>query len=202
MESADLHRAAAGQHARVQALQLRSQALGVGFVVQTRHAADLQLVEQPGVVSMGKVGQPFIQALAHFSGSALGESDGQNFLGLQCAISAGSLSVFHQGTHHARDQHPGLTGAGAGLHRHAALGVAGDGVKSPGCDQRAIAFVSGLGFHAATLKSRRHRPRASQYSQALPSPIAGMGAPSAMRCMSVWILSINWSRRLTMSGWG
>ena len=94
MESADLHRAAAGQHARVQALQLRRQALSDSFFFQIRHAADLQLMEQSGVVSMSKVGQPFIKTLAHFSGSALGESDGQNFLGLECATSAGLVCVF------------------------------------------------------------------------------------------------------------
>ena len=94
MESSDLHRPASGQHARIQTLQLGRQALGNSFVIQTRHAADLQLFEQRGVVSSGKVGQPFIKALAHLSGSALGESNGQNFLGLQCVIRAGLVCVF------------------------------------------------------------------------------------------------------------
>ena len=185
VKGADLHRTAAGQQARVQALELRRQARDGGFVLQTRHAADLQLVQQPGAVGMGELAQPFIEALAHLAGGALGEGDGQNLVRLQRTVGTGFFSVFQQSAQHARDQHPGLARAGAGLDRHAAARVAGDGVKSVWRDRRAIAFISSWLCHAATLTSRRHRPRASQYSQALPSPMAGMGAPSAMRLMSV-----------------
>ena len=199
MESADLHRTAAGQQAHVQAPKLRRQARDGGLVLQTLYAADLQLVQQPGAVGMGKLAQPFVQALAHLAGSAFGEGDRQNLMRLQRSVGTGLFSVFEQGAQHARDQHPGLARTGAGLDGNAAARVTGDGVKSVRRDRCAVAFVSSLLSHAATRKSRRHRPRASQYSQALPSPMAGMGAPSAMRLMSVLMLSINWSRRLTIS---
>ena len=54
-------------------------------------------------------------------------------------------AAVQQRTQHARNQHPGLARTGAGLHRHAAGGVAGDCVKSLARDGAAVVFVGGLG---------------------------------------------------------
>ena len=110
-----------------------------------------------------------------------------------------------QGAHDTRDQHPGFTGTGTGLYRDRAPRVAGYGIKGLRTDAAPIVFVrslEGLGggvCHAASQKSLRHRPRAAQKSQALPSPMAVMGAPRAMRAISLLMLSINWSRKSTIS---
>ena len=162
VKGANLHRPAGGQHGRIQALKLHGQTRRRGLVVQAWHTANLQFVQQLGAVCMGKFGEPFVEPLAHFASGTLGEGDGQNFLRLQAAIGTGFLDAFEQGAHHARDQHPGLAGTRASLDRHAAARVAGNGVKGIGRDQFAVAFVSGWLRHAATRKSRRHRPRASQ----------------------------------------
>jgi hypothetical protein len=67
-----------------------------------------------------KLLQPLLQALAHLARRLLGEGDGQDLMRLRAG---------QQRAQHARDQHPGLARAGAGLHRHAAPRVAGHGVE-------------------------------------------------------------------------
>jgi len=97
---------------------------------------------------MGELLQPLDQALAHLARRLLGEGDGQNFVrahrlaraGLRLLLRAGAVE---QRAHDARDQHPGLAGAGAGLHGHAAARIAGDGVKGLGGNGLAVAGVGG-----------------------------------------------------------
>ena len=154
VEGADLHTAAMLQQAQVQALQRR----GLGPGLLRRHATQLQLLGQFLQRQLGKLRQPFVQALPHFGGSLLGEGDGQNLLRL------GSRQQCPQDT---ADQHPCLAGAGAGLHHHMAGRIAGDGIES---SRRHRAAIGGIGVmqrarHAcssSSQKSRRHRPRMAQ----------------------------------------
>ena len=186
MERAHLNLACAAEHLLVELRQLlRQHRLRL---VRNLNAALTQRLQQRGAIGHGKIGQPLVQALAHFTGRAAGEGDGQNFL---------RRHTFEQRAHDARDQHPGLASTGAGFHRHTALRVAGDGVKGFGADVLAVAFVGGN--HETVQKSLRHKPRASQKSQALPAPSAGRGAPAAMRVTSLAMPSSNWSRRSTTS---
>jgi len=69
---------------------------------------------------LGKRLQPFLQALAHFARGLLGEGDGQNLV---------RRGAIEQRAQHARDQHPGLARTRAGLDRHAARRVAGNGIE-------------------------------------------------------------------------
>ena len=59
-------------------------------------------------------------------------------------ISCGARAV-EQRAQDARDQHPGLAGAGAGFHRHMAPRIAGDLVEVFAADRESVAFVGGLG---------------------------------------------------------
>jgi len=79
--------------------------------------------------------QPLLQALAHFARGLFGEGDGEDFM--RC-------TAVEQCAQHARDQHPGLARARAGLHRHAAGGVAGNGVEGLARDGAAVVFVGSL----------------------------------------------------------
>src|SRR5574343_351036 len=120
-----------------------------------------------------------------------GEGDRQHLL---------RLSALEQGAQDARNQHPGLAGAGAGLDDDAAGGVAGDGVEAGAVDRLAVGTVGGgvrrahrpspsvaasaASSGGAAQWSRRHRPRMSQCSQAGPRPRARSGSPARARSNS------------------
>ena len=118
VEGADLHRPARCQQARVQAPAARAQLRASAGAAMPRAASACASTSARAV---RKLVQPFVQALAHFAGGLLGEGDGQDLV---------RLGAGQQGAQDARDQHPGLAGAGAGLHRDAAARVAGDGVEA------------------------------------------------------------------------
>ena len=166
------------------------------FIIQT---ADQQLRFELFIVSLRKLGQPFIQPLAHFTGSFFGEGDGQNLMRLDTPF---CIHAVQQRPHHAGHQHPGFARTGAGLDSHIAARVAGNGVEGFGRNAFAVVGVGRLGLGLVHVqKSFRHRPRAAQYSHALPSPSAPSSAPLAIRSMSSRIPLIRLSRSSTMPGW-
>ena len=102
------------------------------------HPANGQLAPQRVVVRVGKFPQPLVQSLAHLTRGFFGEGDGQNFLRAQL-----TRRGFEQRPHDAGHQHPGFTDPGAGLHRHTAARVTGNGVEGFGGDRLAVALVGG-----------------------------------------------------------
>ena len=151
VEGADLRAATVLQQLQVQPLQRRRMLLRL----LRRHAAHPQLRLQLLRRLAGKIGQPFVQALAHFGSGLLGKGDRQDLL---------RLGSFQQGTQDAADQHPGLAGTGTGLDHHMACRVAGHGVKSLVRHDLAVDPIGVGAAHACSSiqKSRRHRPRIAQ----------------------------------------
>ena len=163
VKSLDLHGAQFAQHAGVQLGKDRRQPRGVWW----RDPARDQFLPAPLHRDLGvcEFEQPFSQALLHFARRLAREGDGQHFLGPR---------TLEQCAHDARDQDPGLARAGTGFNDDAALRVAGKPVEVFAADLPAIGAVGGLvhwdPIAALAQWSRRHRPRASQNSQVLPSP--------------------------------
>ncbi|MPM97817.1 hypothetical protein SDC9_144997 [bioreactor metagenome] len=190
VEGADLHRPAAVQRLAVK----RGKRCCLLLHPQGIDAARQQFLFQLVLGLACKIFQPFLQALAHFTSGLLGEGDGQNFM---------RLGAVEQGPQHARDQHPCLASARAGLHGHAALRVAGNRIERLTRHRLAVVLIGwrvrGIRHRRHAQESLRHKPRAAQYPQTAPSPKAGIGAPCAMRAMSLCMPASNSSRRCTTS---
>ena len=192
VESAYLYWPVGRQKKLVQATQT-GKLLGADIGPQAPVAQGLQ---QLRITGLAEFLDPCGQALAHLTSGFFGKSNGQQFM---------RLRTFEQCAQHARDQHPGLAGAGAGFNHHAAPRVAGYAVKirlryaAPAVGVSRIGLANVIGtrrqldvprqasvcvVHAAAQKSLRHSPRTLQKSQVVPSPSAGNTAPSAMRSIS------------------
>ena len=142
--------------------------------------------------SRGKFLQPPMQPLAHLARGLFRECDRQDLL---------RLRALQQRPQDPRNQHPGLARPRARFHGDAAARVAGKRIELFTRDARAIALVGQADGDAHSQKSRRHRPRALQKSQAVPSPSAAMASPAAMRRMSSSTPAISASRVSVTPGW-
>jgi hypothetical protein len=163
MEGADLDHAPALQQALVEADQVSSSLAGSVW----RHAIHGKfrggfLRRHPGAAL-----QTVEQARAHLAGCLAGEGDGEDLLWLRAV---------EQRTNDAGHQHPGLPRAGAGLDHDVAARVARHAVEALRRHDTAVQAVGGL-CHASPQWSRRHRPRAGQWSQAGGSPNATAPCP-------------------------
>ena len=118
-------------------------AQGLGIARAGLQPAQTQLVRQLRQRCARPRIQPFIQALAHLARRLAGEGDGKDLAGLRAR---------EQRPHDARDQHPGLARAGAGLHGHAAPRVAGHGVERLARDGAAVVLVGSRAAHWTALR--------------------------------------------------
>ena len=99
---------------------------------------------------MGELLKPLVKPFTHLPRSFFGEGNRQDFLRLYLTTVG---VTFKQRPQHARHQHPGFARTGAGLNRHAATRIAGDGVKGFGGYWLAIVFVGGL-VHITTVLNK------------------------------------------------
>ncbi len=128
VERVDRHARRRLQHPGIQPARHRDQPRRLAFI----DGAGNQLAYRRRIVGAGQLGEDVEQALTHLFGRLARERDGEDVRGRRAR---------QQQPQHARDQQPGLAAAGAGLHHHRALRVAGRARESLGRDRRAIAFV-------------------------------------------------------------
>ena len=178
VEGAELHRSPAVEQPAVQPLQAGRGGGGGG----RRHAAQHQLDRERLGRLAGELREPLVEPRAHLAGGLAGEGDGQDLVRF-----AGALALLQQRADDARDQHPGLAGAGAGLHRHIAARVAGDAVEGLARHRSAVVLVGRRGRHRQILGcrglrrggriDRRDRLRHRQAARALRRRGDGLVAP-------------------------
>jgi hypothetical protein len=118
VEGADLDPPPRRQHIVIKATQRRRQTLRIG-AAQAAHS-ELRDALFVAAACRCESGQPLVEAHAHFARRLAGERDRENFL---------RLAAVEQSPQDARDEHPGLAGTRAGLHRDAATRVAGHRVE-------------------------------------------------------------------------
>ena len=142
MEGAHLDRPARSQHARVQGRELRCEFTRFAG----GHAAlDERLdARRIGRTRRAELAQPVVQPLAHLAGRLARERDREDLV---------RLRTVEQRAQDARNEHPGLAGAGAGFDDDAAARVAGERVERVPCDRSVIGAVRGrmsVESHAAS----------------------------------------------------
>ena len=182
VEGADLHRPPALSTRACSCAQRGSQARASAGGTPRARSASARVLVGAGVARTRASHSS--RRCAHFAGGLAGEGDRQDLV---------RRGAVEQGAQDARHQHPGLAGAGAGLDDDAAPRIAGQRRRS--APRRRRARRRGRPAQAApdapaftSLQwSRRHRPRASQNSQTVPSPSAGKAAPARMRAGSAAI---------------
>ena len=138
VKRADLYRVPAAQDALMQARQLRRQRAGLGRRDAPLHQClDARCIAR---ARRGELAQPLGQACAHLACGLARERDREYFL---------RLGALEQRAQDARDQHPGLARAGAGLDDDAAPRVAGNRVEGRAIDRRAVRLVGRDPHHGA-----------------------------------------------------